>query len=191
MRELVINTGSTRAAIFNQICNNLEKNTLVQTLERYRQGGWTAVQLVKFMCCSTNQPAPKTAFGYLEYMAHGSPMLRGLCWEICHHMKESRQGKILVTEDSPLLAWWWELFLNMAQIRTRTFHASLSHGQRDQLIQEFNDPKATLQVMILPYDVGALGLNLQRDCSRVVVMSGAKNHGLETQAAMRPARVSL
>jgi hypothetical protein len=117
-------------------------------------------------------------------------MLRGLVHEVLKHVKEKRPGKMLITEDIPLLAWWWEMTLNLLGFKTVTFHSALTASERDKTIQRFNDPKDDLQAMVLPYDVGALGLNCQGDCSKVIVMSCAKNHGTETQAVFRPVRVS-
>ncbi|KAF2002153.1 hypothetical protein P154DRAFT_618890 [Amniculicola lignicola CBS 123094] len=190
MRELIIISGSTRAALFNLLCNQLNSNTLVNTLGEHRRGNLAAFDIVKMMCQATDQPVPTTASAYAEFMVHGSPMLRGLIHEIHMHLGNAHPGKILITEDIPLLAWWWELTLNLILFHTSTYHGALSASDRDKLAQDFNSPTAKLQAMVLPYDVGALGLNLQRDCSKVVVMSCGKNHGIETQATFRTIRVS-
>jgi hypothetical protein len=190
MRELVIITGSTQAAKFNMICAELDANTLVKTLDEHRLHGWTAFDVVKFMCKAMKIQPPKTAYGYAVFMMHGSPMLRGLVHEVLTHIKDKRPGKILVTEDIPLLAWWWDLTLNLLGVKTITFHSALTASERDKMIVRFNDPNDDLGVMILPYDVGALGMNCQGDCSEVNVMTAAKNQGTETQAIMRPVRVS-
>jgi hypothetical protein len=191
MRELVIITGSTQAAKFNLICAELDANTLVNTLDEHRRHGWTAFDVVKFLCKANRQQPPKTVHEYAAFMIKGSPMLRGLVHEVLKHIKENRPGKILITEDIPLLAWWWDLTLNLLGFKTTTFHSALTASERDKMIQRFNDPSDDLQAMVLPYDVGALGLNCQGDCSEVKVMSCAKNQGTETQAIFRPVRVSL
>ncbi|KAI4648529.1 uncharacterized protein J4E79_010151 [Alternaria viburni] len=190
MRELVIITGSTQAAKFNLICGDLDSDTLVKTLDAHRLRGWTAFDVTKFMCKASNQRVPTTVAGYAAFMMDGSPMLRGLVHEVVTHVRDGRPGKILVTEDSPLLAWWWDLTLNLIGVKTLTFHSALSAADRDNLIDRFNSPKDDLQVMVLPYRVGALGINLQRDCSDVKVMSCAENQGTETQATMRPIRMN-
>jgi hypothetical protein len=123
-------------------------------------------------------------------MAFGSPMLRGLATEVAKHIQSNAPGKILITEDTPLLAWWWELFLRLALFDTTTFHSSLSAADRFAMIKLFNEHGTALKAMVLPYDVGALGINLQHDCSKVVVMSPAKSTSAELQAMFRPMRVS-
>jgi hypothetical protein len=190
MRELVIITGSTQAAKFNMICGDIDGDTLVQTLDAHRLHGWTAYDVVKFMCRAQHKTPPKTAFKYAAFMMDGSPMLRGLVHEVLKHKKQLRPGKILITEEVPLLAWWWDLTLNLLGVRTVTFHSALSPSERDKIVSRFNDPEDELEAMVLPYDVGALGVNLQKDCSQVIVMSSAKNQGTETQAIFRPVRVS-
>lgn len=125
MRELIIITGSTQAARFNLICGNLDTDTLVKTLDEHRLHGWTAFDVVKFMCRASNTQPPKTAIGYARYMVHGSPMLRGLVYEILKHIKDKEPGKLLITEDIPLLAWWWDLTLNLLGFKTVTFHSAL------------------------------------------------------------------
>jgi hypothetical protein len=190
MRELLIITGSTHAALFNMVCNHLESDTLVRTLDEHRLHGWTAFDMVKFLCKAKGEVPPTTAMGYARYMVHGSPMLRGLLFEVLKHIRDNVPGKILVTEEVPLLAWWWEMTLNLLGVKATTFHSGLSNSDRDKLQVRFNDPQDDLVVMVLPYEVGALGMNLQAHCSRVIVMSCAKNHGTETQAVFRPIRVS-
>ncbi|CAA9966438.1 Helicase C-terminal [Pyrenophora teres f. maculata] len=190
MRELIIITGSTRAALFNMICGELDGDTLVKSLDSHRLHGWTAFDVVRFMCKAQGRLPPKTTFDYAQYMVHGSPMLRGLIHEVLKHIKENKPGKILITEDIPLLAWWWDLTLNLLGIKTVTFHSALTPSERDKVIHRFNDPKDDMVAMVLPYDVGALGMNCQGDCSEVKVMSSAKNQGTETQAVFRPVRVN-
>lgn len=81
--------------------------------------------------------------------------------------------------------------MNMALFKTTTFHSALTTSERSDVVKEFNTVGAALMAMVLPYEVGAFGINLQHDCSRVVVMTGSKNSGTEIQAMFRPVRVSL
>lgn len=42
------------------------------------------------------------------------------------------------TEDVPLLCWWWDLFMNMALVKTTTFHSALTVSERDNVVKDFN-----------------------------------------------------
>ncbi|KAL5372897.1 hypothetical protein DPSP01_013126 [Paraphaeosphaeria sporulosa] len=190
MRELLIVSASLQAAKFNAICESLEANTLVDALKRHRTHGWTGYDVVKFMSHALKRTPPTTASGYLEFFAYGSPMLRGLAKEMHDHIHRNRPGKLLVTEDIPLLCWWWDLFMNMALMKTTTFHSALSASERDSIVKDFNKVGVKLAGLILPYEVGAFGINLQNDSSRVLVMTGAKNMGTEIQAMFRPVRMN-
>lgn len=190
MRELLIISGSTQAAKFNLLCTQLSQSTLSEALHHHRTHGWTGYNVVKFMCHAMRQPPPKTASGFLRYMAHGSPLLRGLARGMHNHIAQNRHGKLLVTEDVPLLAWWWDLFMNMSLLQTATYHSGLSSSDRDSLVKKFNTVNhSELTALVLPYKVGALGINLQNDCFSVYIMTGSEQQSTEIQAMMRPVRV--
>ncbi|ORY05905.1 hypothetical protein BCR34DRAFT_590752 [Clohesyomyces aquaticus] len=65
---------------------------------------------------------------------------------------------------------------------TTVFYARLSLSAGDKLITHFNDPQSDLRVMILPYEVGGCGINLQKAFLNVIVGTAVKNQGIETQA---------
>jgi hypothetical protein len=191
MRELLIISGSTRAAMFNLYATQLDRDTLVETLDKHRQRGWTAVDFVKFLCRATHQKAPTTAAGYLEFMAYGSPMLRAAAFQVKDHMfQQKKASKVLFTEEVPLLAWYWDLFFNMLLVPSTVFHAGLSSAERDTLQTRFNDAKDPLKLIHMQYKVGAFGMNMQQCCNDVIIMTPAENHGTEVQAMARPIRVS-
>jgi hypothetical protein len=173
---------------------------MVKTLDTYRAQDWTADDIVD---CMT---PPKTALGCATFMMDVSLMLRGLVYDIHIHLKNNLLGsrsraaehprnpcspctKILVTEKLPLLAWWWDLTLNLLGYETVTSNSALTPAERDQLVARFNDSKNQMKAMVLSYDVGALGVNLQADCPKVVFMTSAKNQGIETRLICRPVRV--
>jgi hypothetical protein len=144
--------------------------------DRLRVHGWTAFDVVKFMCKASKTQSPKTTYGYVKFIVRGSPMLRGLVSEIFTHISKKKPGKILITEAIPLLTSWYELTLNLFGVNTVTFHSGLnaSDRDRDKLVQRFNDPSDDLGAILLPYRVRAMGVNLQGDCSEVVILTPAK-----------------
>jgi hypothetical protein len=192
MRELLIVTASTKMAVFNHLAKAMNRDTLVDTIQGQDERGWTAFDLVDFICMGTSQPKPVTAMGYVEFLTHGSPMLRALYFQIYNGEKyigPKAEKKLLITEDIPLLARFYELALNLVFVRTRTYHSGLDAAGRSQLQKEFNDKTSTLRAMPLAYDVGGYGISLQKACDEVVVATPAKNHGSEIQAYGRPIRV--
>lgn len=137
MRELIIITASTQAGKFNMYCAAMDSDTLVKTLDEHRLYAWTAFDVVKFMCRASNTPPPPTVYDYASFMMHGSPMIRGLVYELLIHIREMRPGKVLITEDVPILAWWWDLTLNLLGLKPVTFHSRLSTAERDTMIKNF------------------------------------------------------
>ena len=86
------------------MCQELDANTLVKILDEHRLHGWTAFDIVRFMCRASHQLAPKTVAGYATFIIEGSPMLRGLVYKVLMHVSDRKRGKLLITEENPLLA---------------------------------------------------------------------------------------
>lgn len=60
-------------------------------------------------------------------------------------------------------------------------HAGTSNTERSEIAKQFNDANSSLEILICMYDVSALGLNLQRACSDVAVMTAARSTATEVQ----------
>lgn len=99
--------------------------------------------------------------------------------------------KLLITEDLPSLAWFWEIALKFVYIDAAVLHANLDSNERQVLQNRFNDPKDSLRVKIIMYSVSAQSMNLDKACSRVLVATPAVNAPLELQAVHRVIRVSI
>lgn len=69
-------------------------------------------------------------------------------------------------------------------------HAGLSNKAKSQLCDLFNDPESTFKVLIMMYDVGAVGLNLHIACDRVLSLAIPISEGQSAQVAGRANRVS-
>ena len=87
------------------------------------------------------------------------------------------------------MAWFWELLLRYLYIETDTLEANLSYKERVDLVQKFNDRDSTLKVLIIMYNVGAQGTNLDEACCRVLISTAAINAASEIQAYGRVIRV--
>jgi SNF2 family DNA or RNA helicase len=61
--------------------------------------------------------------------------------------------------------------LRTALIDARVMHAGLSNKAKGDLVELFNNLDSSFKVLIMMYDVGAVGLNLQFACDRVFIAS--------------------
>ncbi|KAJ5326908.1 Helicase C-terminal [Penicillium brevicompactum] len=62
--------------------------------------------------------------------------------------------------------------------------------ERKLLVDEFNDPKSNLSVMIITYDIGSVGLNLHKACNMAVPAAPGNSWSQEAQAYGRCLRVT-
>ena len=76
-----------------------------------------------------------------------------------------------------------------AGIDTTMMHSGLPQKQKSELAGEFNDPKSSLKVLVLLYDVTAASLNLYRACSNVFLTTIARNFSLTKQVIAGTYRV--
>ncbi|KAJ5487133.1 hypothetical protein N7530_001433 [Penicillium desertorum] len=61
-------------------------------------------------------------------------------------------------------------------------HAKLNDQERRSLVENFNDPKSNLKVMIITYNIGSVGLNLHEACDFVILSAPGRNWSQEAQA---------
>ncbi|KAK3720655.1 hypothetical protein LTR37_003705 [Vermiconidia calcicola] len=101
-----------------------------------------------------------------------------------------RFRKIMITEDQPLIAWFYEVL-----------HAQLNDKERTEFADRFNrppgppkcahDPRLShLVVGGILYNVAAQGTNLDKDCNFVIVSTCGPTVAAELQACLRVWRVS-
>ena len=102
---------------------------------------------------------------------------------------DERPRKLLLTEDIPLTAQFWELCVNFVYVECAVVHAGLSDTKRIDLVSRFNDPEDSLVVLVIMHSVSSQGVNLDKSCSRVIVVTNAPNAPLEWQSWGRIIRV--
>ena len=100
-----------------------------------------------------------------------------------------KRYKLLLTEDVPLCAQFWKMVLNLIYVKTAVLHAGLSDPERVELVDRFNSPEDGLLILIIMRSVSSQGVNLDRCCSRVLVVTNAVNAPLEYQSWGRFIRV--
>ena len=195
-RRLAITAKSTKLARFDQNMQKLGHKTLVKDMEGYRSRGHTASWLVE-MTQRAGDATPKTRLEKLLFLAEGSPTLRYILAQIkasglirFDPTADHHPEKILITEEVPLIAWFWEIALNYLYIHSETLESKLSYKERVEMVKRFNDRESPLKVLILHYNVSAQGTNLDQSCHRVLVTTAALNASLEIQGWGRVIRAS-
>lgn len=158
-----------------------------------RQAKKSLIDLADFLL-EGDDPTPTTALGYLKLAIKSSPVLRYILHDLKEHVFSQRVGtkikKVLITENVPMLAYYYELVLQFIGINCRTLHADLGEGERKRLIADFNsDSWESTQVLIQMYTVGFAGTNLHKNCSRVIVGAQAHSLAVQWQAIHRVIRV--
>ncbi|KAI1389617.1 uncharacterized protein F4822DRAFT_442853 [Hypoxylon trugodes] len=168
-------------------------STKVEHINIMRGANVTFLRLAAFLV-EQQDPEPQTALDYVKLAVRKSPILR----YILHYVKENvinrkpgeKIKKLLITEASPMLAYYYELVLQFLLIHCRTLHSGLTPEQRRELIASFNDDSdESCQVMIQMYTVGFAGSNLHKSCSQVLVASQASSLAVQWQAVHRVIRV--
>lgn len=175
---------------------NAGGNTHVATLNSWRERGFEA-DFIQDMTRGGGEPKSKTARELLEYLCEGSPPSRLVFQEILatkvlepvDKERYKHHQKLILAEATPPCAWFLALLLRCALVDARVMHAGLSNKAKTDLQELFNDPNSSLKVLIMMYDVGAVGLNLHLACSKVLILSCARCRSQEAQAGGRALRV--
>lgn len=84
---------------------------------------------------------------------HGSPTLKYILLQIRDYLLSAgstrSKHKIIIAEDTPVIAWFYERVLNHMNINTKVLAAYLNPEERKQVVKDFNDPVAALEVLIV------------------------------------------
>lgn len=106
---------------------NLGFSTLVADMEGYRSKGYPVDWLLD-MTARAGDLTPETASRTekVYFLAEGSPTLRYIIHRFRDWVLQSGSSapprKLLITEDTPLEAWLWELVCNYLYVQTEVLH---------------------------------------------------------------------
>lgn len=117
-------------------------------------------------------------------------MLAAKSLEKLDEAKWKQHQKLISADSTPPCAWYLEVLLRTALIDGRVMHAGLSNRAKSQLCDLLNEAESTFKVLIMMYDVGAVGLNLHIACDRVLALAIPRSEGQSAQVAGRANRVS-
>jgi hypothetical protein len=167
---------------------------LFDDMQRFRNLNLTAHHFIDIVKRPSDPPT-NTGLEKLRFLTHGSPTLRYILSQIRDYVLPTKADgtyeKLLITEDLPNLAWFWEKVLQFLYIGAAVLHTNLHSNERQVLQDRFNNPNDSLKVKIIMYSVSAPGVNLGKACTRVLVATAATNASLELQVAHRVIQVSI
>lgn len=193
LRLLIIASSSLILSRFDRTLRKMRLNTLINDMNRYRAKNIGAREMI-VVAKRQGDPITNTGMEKLRFLATGSPKLRYILHTIHTYVLPStvdqQPRKLLITEDVPLNAFFYESVCNFCYVNTEVLHAGLSDSDRVNLVKRFNDPKDDLLILIIMYQVSAQGVNLNPCCCRVIITTPAINAPSEIQAWSRVIRVS-
>ena len=194
LRQLTIASSSLMLIRFNNTLNNIGFTTLVDDLTIYRSKNFGAPEILA-MARRRGDPPMNTGVKMLQLLSYGSPKLRYILNQLrTYVLPENTSGvkrKLLITEDIPLVAFFYECAIRITYIDVEVLHAGLTNAEREILVKRFKNKDDSLTVLIIMYQVSAQGVNLDSCCSRVIVCTPAINAPSEIQAWSRLIRVSF
>ncbi|KAI0813298.1 P-loop containing nucleoside triphosphate hydrolase protein [Xylaria sp. FL0064] len=183
IRLLQIASSSLDVYDLNTILSENGRSTLAADVAEMREKGVNFLRLAQFLILPTEE-RPETHMDWMRIATRNSPILRYILHYINKNIlvrQESGQiQKLLIIEHNPMLAFYYETFLQFLGFECRCMHAQLSPDERQSLIDSFNNnDKDSCQILIQMYSVGFAGTNLHKSCSQVLV--AAQSHSLQVQ----------
>jgi hypothetical protein len=184
---------STHLDRFENTLGKAGRSDLVHNMDILRHHSFNAFDLATLVSRLEDPLLFRTGEEYLTFLSYGSPKLRFVFSQILTYLLPRKLGekpkKLLLTEDIPLAAYYFELVLNLSYVETAVLHSGLSDEERVKLIARFNDPDNPLCIVIIMYSVNAAGANLDTAFCRALVLTPAINSAIEAQAYSRVLRV--
>jgi Helicase conserved C-terminal domain len=190
LRRMNIASASLLLARFDKHLRLQGLDTLVSDLEGFRDQKIDVKWFMRQVFKKGDKRPMKERKAWFRQLVWGSPKLRYIIHEVVKHVVD-RKEKVLIIEDTPYVAWFWELAIQFLHIDAAVLHSKLSAEDRETLISDFNDKDSNLKALIIMINMSAVGLNLDKACHIAIVASRGPNAALETQAWGRLIRVSI
>jgi hypothetical protein len=192
-RLFQIATSSMDVYHINDILVNNNYSTKSDDIAKMRSNGVTFLRLSQFLIPS-KEAKPATLIGFLKLAVRNSPILRYALHYIAENILTREQNgpikKLLIVEQTPAIAFYYEVVLQLLGFECCCMHAQLPTEERQALVDSFNSSaNDSCQLLIQPYTVGFVGTNLHKSCSRVLVTSYAYSLPVQWQAIHRIIRV--
>ena len=131
-RFLTVNTSGILLDRFDRVLKGVSHDTLVDEIEQFRLKGLSAHSFLNLVVCPGDEPLD-TGREKLAFLCYGSPKLRYIHYQIHTYVLPQSIGekarKILITEDIPLTAWYWEIVIEFLYIDVAILHSGLSNNE--------------------------------------------------------------
>ncbi|TKA77570.1 hypothetical protein B0A55_06640 [Friedmanniomyces simplex] len=200
---MAICTASSRLARWDvYLETHMRLDTRVESIKEWRNAQLSADQVLEITGFKVNpkgRPRP-SRIERLRALVEKSPKLeetlRDMEYVLPHpDHPATRLNKLLITEEYPLIAWYWELVLNFLHIATQTLHSGLDQDERARVVTEFRKgPRGGdlnhLSVCILMYTRGGLTGGAVGALSSAEVEGDKALHAKRRQQPVQPVTIS-
>lgn len=130
----------------------------------WRKGHVNLSELLPRRSKPNGDPLNNTGHQKLRFLTFGSPTLRFIYHQthsyVLPNLFDQKPQKLLMCEDIPLSAHFWEMACNLLYVERAVLHSGLSGSERIELIKRFNNPKDSLTILIRMHSVSTQGVNL-------------------------------
>lgn len=159
LRKLTVCAASILLERFDRTMQKLNMDSLVHNMTALRSRGFHANDFVK-MVLWKGDPTPLTGQQTLKFLTFGSPALRFILHQIHTYVlpadPNDKPRKLLITEDIPLSAQFWEMCMYSIYVNSAVLHAGLSDLERVQLLGRFNNAADNLLVLVIMHSVSPI-----------------------------------
>ncbi|KAJ5649628.1 SNF2-related protein [Penicillium longicatenatum] len=123
-------------------------------------------------------PPPRIRFDRARYLLCQSPRLKYLLKIFLAEglTPSSAKPRFVIFCNWPMTVWLVQMLLHALSLEFAAITSPMSVADRTEAINRFNDSNNDCSVFITTYTLGAFGLNLQSNCSRLVLMESAINY---------------
>lgn len=121
---------------------------------------------------------PRIRFDRAKYLLCQSPRLKYLLKIFLAEglMPSSAKPRFVIFCNWPMTVWLVQMLLDALSLEFASITSPMGVSDRTEAINRFNDTNNNCSVFITTYTLGAFGLNLQNNCSRLILMESAINY---------------
>lgn len=128
---------------------------------------------------------PSTRIDRARELLNISPSLRYIM-QVLYEVVTLEKRHLTLYCETPAVAWSTLMFCLNYGAQTAWLRAGITQAERDRIVTNFTNDSGALQVLISTHQVGGFGINLQANCSRMVIVELPQNLNtlLQTQARL-------
>jgi hypothetical protein len=178
LKKLIVTTFWILLNRFDRIFIRVNKSSLIDDMINLRNREFNAHHLI-FMMKRTDDFVIEIDLKKIRYICFDSLKLRYilhliniyvLSFIIAHNRR-----KLLLCEDISLFAQFWKMTINLIYVETIVLHFHLINSERITLIKRFNDSTDDFIILIIMHVVSIQRINLDKCCSRMIIVINVIN----------------